>query len=114
SAFSMAEQTFVDGRLLFSRDRDAALRTINAMERARIIQKILSDKKARPEADAEKKPDAAPPAGGPEGRPRRRPPQTLLEKMLADADSFRREQFLRYLERGIDPTSARSGVCGCD
>jgi imidazolonepropionase-like amidohydrolase len=45
SSLSRPEMTFVDGRLYFSRDNDAALQTKNASERERLIQMILSEGK---------------------------------------------------------------------
>ncbi|MGV6814157.1 MAG: amidohydrolase family protein [Phycisphaerales bacterium] len=42
SSLSRPEMTFVDGRLMFSREMDQHLREKNAAERQRIIQKILA------------------------------------------------------------------------
>jgi len=53
SSFARCERTFVDGREMFSLERDAQLRSHAITERDRIIQKIIADKKAKPE-----KPDA--------------------------------------------------------
>ncbi|MCW5765662.1 MAG: amidohydrolase family protein, partial [Phycisphaeraceae bacterium] len=81
SAFSKAEQTWIDGRCYFSLATDAALRERNTRERQRLMQKLLADRKpaAAPGAGGG---DSARPAGpggpgGPGGRPggRGRPPQ---------------------------------------
>lgn len=45
SSLSRPEMTFVDGRLLFSRDLDAQLRANNEAERQRLIQLIIRDGK---------------------------------------------------------------------
>jgi N-acetylglucosamine-6-phosphate deacetylase len=45
SSLSRAEMTFVDGRLLFSRDLDAQMRAHNDAERQRLIQLIIRDGK---------------------------------------------------------------------
>lgn len=45
SSLSRPEMTFVDGRLLFSRDLDAQLRASNDAERQRLIQLIIRDGK---------------------------------------------------------------------
>lgn len=45
SSLSRPEMTFVDGRLLFSRDLDASMRARDAAERQRLIQLIIRDGK---------------------------------------------------------------------
>ena len=45
SSLSRPEMTFVDGRLLFSRDMDAQMRQHDAAERQRLIQLIIRDGK---------------------------------------------------------------------
>lgn len=45
SSLSRPEMTFVDGRLLFSRDLDASMRARDASERHRLIQLIIRDGK---------------------------------------------------------------------
>jgi len=50
SSRSRPEMTFVDGRLMFSREMDQQLRAQNAAERQRLIQNILRDGKP-PKAD---------------------------------------------------------------
>ncbi|MBO6738506.1 MAG: amidohydrolase family protein [Phycisphaerales bacterium] len=54
SSLSRPEMTFVDGRLLFSRDLDAQMRQRDAAERQRLIQLIIRDGKPLEESD---KPD---------------------------------------------------------
>ena len=51
SSLSRPEMTFVDGRLLFSRDLDAQMRERNAAERDRLIQLIIRDGKPEPTKD---------------------------------------------------------------
>jgi imidazolonepropionase-like amidohydrolase len=48
SSRSRVHRTFVDGVERFSLERDAALRTRNAADRERILQKLLKDKADRP------------------------------------------------------------------
>ncbi|MCO6477096.1 MAG: amidohydrolase family protein, partial [Phaeodactylibacter sp.] len=45
SMYAMAENTFVDGRLFFSREEDREKREAIAAERQRLIQKMLAEKK---------------------------------------------------------------------
>jgi imidazolonepropionase-like amidohydrolase len=54
SSLSRCEMTFVDGKLLFSRELDAQMREAIASERQRLIQKILSEGKPEPKSE---KPD---------------------------------------------------------
>jgi imidazolonepropionase-like amidohydrolase len=51
SSLSRPEMTFVDGRLMFSRELDQHLREKNAAERQRLIQKILADGKPNPKEE---------------------------------------------------------------
>lgn len=44
SVYSVAEQTYVDGRCYYSIEKDQALRTRNQVERNRLIQKMLAEK----------------------------------------------------------------------
>ena len=79
SAFSKAEQTYVDGRCLFSLEQDAKHRETIRSERERLIQKILADGKKKSDGDKPEG-DRADGAARPEGAPagggrRRRPPQ---------------------------------------
>jgi len=51
SSLSRPEMTFVDGRLMFSRELDQHLREKNASERQRLIQNILADGKPDPKEE---------------------------------------------------------------
>jgi imidazolonepropionase-like amidohydrolase len=51
SSLSRPEMTFVDGRLMFSRELDQHLREKNASERQRLIQSILADGKPDPKEE---------------------------------------------------------------
>ena len=53
SSLSRPEMTFVDGRLLFSRELDAQMRQHDAGERQRLIQLIIRDGKPLPEKSDE-------------------------------------------------------------
>jgi imidazolonepropionase-like amidohydrolase len=46
SVRAKAEQTIIDGELLFDKKRDLEMRTANQVEKARIISKMLADNKA--------------------------------------------------------------------
>ena len=46
SVYAKVQQTYVDGRCYFDSDKDLELRKRNTKERARLIQKMLNDKKA--------------------------------------------------------------------
>ena len=79
--------TWIDGREYFSLAQDAKHRAAIAAERTRLLQKALSAKEEKPPKDEEKKPEGAP---------------------------GREARFLELLRRGVDPESARCGVCGCE
>jgi len=126
SAFSRAEATYVDGRCLFSLEKDAAARQQITKERMRLIQKLLtekkkSDRRGGPAADGSEgaRPDG-PPGGG---RGRRRPggggppPQDGESESQDEGLASREEALERYLmdlyNRGIDPGANYPGQCGC-
>ena len=46
SVYAKVQQTYVDGHCYFDAEKDLKLRQRNTQERARLIQKMLSDKKA--------------------------------------------------------------------
>ncbi len=102
SYFSRAERTFVDGRELFSIERDAALRDRDRAEKQRIIQKILA-KKGSTGAPADK------PAGA-------------QAATVADADrpdhahaaehELELERAYELLRHGGDLSAHRCGECG--
>ncbi|HMN39964.1 MAG TPA: amidohydrolase family protein [Phycisphaerales bacterium] len=125
SSLSRCERTFVDGREMFSLEKDAQLRRANQSERARIIQKILASKGDGPGRGKKGEGDE-PPAPGPDaGKPTdeyadagdstatsgRR--SILLDAYRA-ADDARREYFLDLLRRGLDPRFHAAGECGCN
>lgn len=58
SSLSRCEMTFVDGKLMFSRELDAQMRTEIAAERQRLIQKILTEGKPEPKQENGTKDDA--------------------------------------------------------
>ncbi len=137
SSLSRCEATYVDGRRLYSLAQDQALREHNRLERHRLIQKLLSDKKPGG-GDAGAGGGGGGGAGvggggggvgGGERRPgRRRPPQhdarddeslrsgrpSLLGRMLDDAWDLRRELYLDLIRRGQNPDDVRAGECGCE
>jgi imidazolonepropionase-like amidohydrolase len=105
STFSKCERTWIEGRELFSLEKDDAHRRWILGERHRIIQKILSGKSKKKEAD-----EAAPEAGSTtpgaqEGRRRRRP--TEDERMESSARALQREFLEGVRRRGTQ------GECGC-
>jgi imidazolonepropionase-like amidohydrolase len=103
SSLSRCEATYVDGRRLFSLEDDREHRKTIQRERQRLIQKIL--------AEHRRAPAAAGGGGGEGGRdgPRRRPTEELSARQ-----SMMRDYYLDLINRGIDPTAARPGDCGCD
>ena len=105
SSLSRCVRTFVDGRELFSIEKDRALRAGNERERARLIQKALGVKDA---AGAVEKAGGEDAAEKPKGR------QTLMERMARQAEDVRREHYLNLYLRGLDPRFYRSGDCGCE
>lgn len=126
SSLSRCERTFVDGRELFSLEKDAAMREKNRAERARIIQKVLAagpgsrgtrGPGGRGEGDAEGKPDAGAPtddvAMDDEAlvlAARR----SVMARMYQQQDDLRREKYLNLLMRGLDPRFHTAGECGCE
>lgn len=109
STASFVERTFVDGRELWSRQKDAELRAANDRERLRLVQKILSDRKSKPPAK-----DAAPEAPKPETP---KPPSGvrggLIARMNTDAERLLEAMRLDRVRRGKDAESAVAGECGC-
>ncbi len=122
SSFSLAEQTWVDGTLRFSRELDKQLREQNQQHRTRLLAKIMNAKK--PDAKGEGKGDGKPgeakpgedrpaPAGPGTDTPRRRRP-TLMAEMWDQARAAIAARNLDLLRRGIDPANTRRGECGCE
>jgi len=107
STLSRCEQTWIDGRQMFSLESDAALRQVTQAERQRLIQKILLKNLKDPakkekkddadKADDESKPDSDAPSDDDT------PPRLgLLQGMRRDRE-----------RRGYDPLNSRPGECGC-
>ncbi|GAB4548688.1 MAG: hypothetical protein Tsb0013_09410 [Phycisphaerales bacterium] len=125
SSMARCERTFVDGRELFSLERDRALRERNNAEKQRLIQKILEDPdtRERVSSEAENIPDDNVHIGRDmiDGAP----PEWILELMRAGgpgAHSHRpgtddplalEREYLWLIENGIDPDVNRPGECGC-
>jgi N-acetylglucosamine-6-phosphate deacetylase len=115
STYAKAEQTWIDGRQMFSLEKDAALRAVNREHRLRLTQKLMSERRATdtatpPAADAPA-PGETPRRPGAPGGGRRRP---LLAQMHEEAFAWRRDLFMDYLRRGRNPADARAGDCGCE
>lgn len=115
SSFARCERTFVDGREMFSLEKDAELRQRMIAERDRIIQKIITDKKAKPNKSEEAAPETeagralALLASG-EASPAEMIEAYRLVQQLASLE----EQYLFRRRNGIDPLATRPGECGCD
>lgn len=129
STLSRCEMTFVDGRKLFSRADDAEHRARIRTERARLIQKVLTEAKKKKGDDAgEAKPAGASPGAAGDRPARRRRPGTDTRpggvaseppRGADDADALTEEDLMieayyrDLINRGFDPESHRPGVCGC-
>ncbi len=104
STLSRCEQTWIDGRPMFTLETDARLREVALSERQRLIQKVLlqnlkdpeKGKKEDAEEDEEKSPDD-------EAKPGDIPPRNrVLAEMMRQREL-----------RGYDPLASRPGECGC-
>lgn len=93
SAFTHAEQTFVEGVRLFSIDDDKALQEENARTRTRILKKLLKDgptkkpaaKDAKDAKDSKDSKDAKPAApGAPAAEPKKPTNQMLASELEAE------------------------------
>ncbi len=93
SSLSRAEMTFVDGRLLFSRDLDARMRAHNDAERQRLIQLIIRDGKPMETASSDDKSESE--------------PTDLVDPGHHDHASH------DHIE-GEHHFNTQRGVCGCD
>lgn len=107
SAFSRCEQTWIDGRQMFSLESDAALRQVAQSERQRLIQKILlknlkDPTKEEKKDDADKNDDESKPDSDAE-------PDDDTPPRLGMLEGMRRDRELR----GYDPLTSRPGECGC-
>ncbi len=92
STRAVCEQTWIDGRPMFTRERDRALRARDAGERQRIVQKLLAQKPRK--ADGAK--DATEEQGP------RDPKQVMAELARALAEEARRQR------------APVRGECGCE
>ena len=101
STFSRCEQTWIDGRQMFSLESDASLRQVAQAERQRLIQKILLKNLKDPSRE-EKKDDADKPDSDAESDDDTPPRLGMLEGMRRDREL-----------RGYDPLISRPGECGC-
>jgi imidazolonepropionase-like amidohydrolase len=97
SSFSRCEATYVDGRRLFALEDDAAHREFIQRERQRIIQKILAEHRRRPAGQRREERDETPAPAAEDSR-----------------RGMMRAYYLDLINRGIDPSAARPGDCGCD
>lgn len=122
STFSRCERTFVDGRELFSLERDRTLRAAAAGERSRILQKLLAKPKKSKAGGDDAKPkktavDAEEPIfGARSGRGSMLVPvgEGTLEEARARAAQLSLErEFMWLLTNGFDPYLWHSGDCGC-
>jgi imidazolonepropionase-like amidohydrolase len=115
SSFARCERTFVDGREMFSLEKDAELRQAMIAERDRIIQKIIADKKAKPDKGEDAKPETE------AGRALdllasgdATPEQMLEAYRLVQQLAALEQQYLFKRRNGIDPLATSPGDCGCD
>ncbi|MCC6906351.1 MAG: amidohydrolase family protein [Phycisphaerales bacterium] len=106
--FTRCEQTWIDGRPMFTLESDAQLRQVAQSERQRLIQKILRQNLKDPEKTKDKgdkdgeegeepAPDHADDPGN-DGPPRR----SILAEIMRQREL-----------RGYDPNTSRPGECGC-
>lgn len=111
STYSKCEMTLVDGRILFSLERDQELRAQVKKERQRLIQKVLADGKRKP---AEAGTEGAPRPGGHRGRPPSEGEESLdaIDEAEAQAREEMKQIYLETLRSGRDPRYL-PGVCGC-
>ncbi len=106
SYMSRAESTFVDGRELFSLERDQQLRDWAQAERQRLIQKALAKKGGKKNTGEDDSPAEA--SGGAHAS---RGASMTTDPDSHDAD-FHREYMLELLRAGGDPSAHRCGECG--
>lgn len=114
SSLSRCERTFVDGREMFSLERDAELRAQMVAERDRIIQKLIADKNSRPSSRAtEEEQTEAQRAMELLASGGASPAEMIAAYRLVRQLAAIEEQQFFMMRNGIDPTS-RPGDCGCD
>lgn len=125
SSMARCERTFVDGRELFSLERDRELRAYAAAEKRRLIQKILEDPNAKKMGDTDEK-NPASAERDPDREIIDAPPEWLLDALRAGGHDHSHEhdhlsedplalerEYLWLIENGIDPDVNRPGECGC-
>lgn len=104
--FTRCEQTWIDGRPMFTLETDAQLREVAHSERQRLIQKVLRKNLKNPEKtkdkgdkDAQEGKEPAPEGEPGDDDPPRR---SILAEIMRQRDM-----------RGYDPNTSRPGECGC-
>ncbi len=100
STLARCEQTWIEGRQMFSIESDLAMQQAAKAERQRLIQKVLRKNLKDPEKDRKKAEEEKPAEPAEEG--------DIPPERRALAELMRR----RY-EMGYDPHSSRPGECGC-
>lgn len=98
SSLSRPEMTFVDGRLLFSRDLDASMRARDGEERQRLIQLIIRDGKPLEDSDAHDE----------DGHNHAQPQLHYLASKYGSASPFDRDE--EVLDHHFNTSR---GECGC-
>ena len=113
STLTRCEQTWIEGRRMFSLEDDAAVREAAVAERQRLTQKILLRNLKSPDAGKKKsgKPgeeeeEAASTQPGEEGGEPPEADEPPPSRMIAE---IMRQRYLR----GYDPNVNRPGECGC-
>jgi imidazolonepropionase-like amidohydrolase len=121
STYALCERTFVDGREMYSLEREAALASRNKGDRQRVLNKLLRDaKRARAKGAAPGAPspdkDASPDAPEGDDPPEKPTPPREADEFLANLSPRERDAWIRrateLARTGLDPLDA-PGVCGC-
>ena len=99
--YTRCEQTWIDGALYYSIERDTEMRDRIASQRARLIHKLLaSPRKPKPEGESDKPEEAG------DDKPEITDPELIAVRAAV------RERFLDALNSGKDPLHASCGTCG--
>ncbi|MBL9030382.1 MAG: amidohydrolase family protein [Phycisphaerae bacterium] len=104
SAFARCEATYIDGRLMFSLEEDAAMRREIAKERHRLIQKALAVGRSEPGGGGRAEPGL--------GGPWQRPTEDGGSFDTSGRPGMLQRYYLQMLNRGQDPEAAQCGDCG--